>query len=411
MDKAGINGILKELHNLAMKDLVENLLPWWEAYSIDQENGGFYGEVDVNNRPIACANKYITLNARLVWTWSAAYRVLKNDKYKILADRAYYYFVDHFHDTKNGGYFTTVDYEGNVVDDHKFIYGNAFALYGLSEYARAFEHSEAKKLAEEQLFTLDRYAYDPLYKGYYETMSVSWKLTPWIRGMNLLPTDVKTMNTHLHLIEAITANMRINPTPYVRNKTREHLYNMLNRIVDHNIHHYYYFQDRLWNPTSSAISYGHDIEGSWLMLETADVLGEPEARRAARDTCVNIARACYEEAYADTNDGGLTCEYDPTTREKSQRYGWWEQCEAVVGFLNAYEETKEIYFLEASLKTLEFTLEHFVDHDKGGWFTNTDLSGKPLSTQKYKVSGPVCPYHNGRMAFEVMERCERLLSK
>ncbi|MDR3084777.1 MAG: AGE family epimerase/isomerase [Christensenellaceae bacterium] len=397
-----MNPKFEKLYQLAYKDLTENLLPWWEKYDVDEEFGGFYGEVGLDNKPIEKANKFITLNARLIWTFASAYRVLGDERWKKLADRAYNYFIEHFYDRKNGGFYTTVDYKGDVVDDHKFIYGNAFALYGLSEYARATGSEEALKYAYEQMQNLDKHVYDPQYKGYYEAATADWRVNPWIHGVNRVPSDVKTMNTHLHMIEAYTCHLRVNKAPYVQNKVREHLYVMLNKIVNNETHHYHYFQARDWTPTSTGITYGHDIEGSWLMLETAEVLGEPEAHRKTRDVCVNIARACYEEAFDPR--GGLRTEYDPATGEKSERFGWWEQNEAVVGFLNAWEETRDEKFLDASLKTLEFTLEHFVDHERGGWYTGTDLEGNPNRERGLKVAGPICPYHNGRMSMEIIER-------
>jgi mannobiose 2-epimerase len=212
------------------------------------------------------------------------------------------------------------------------------------------------------------------------------------------------MNTHLHLIEAYTCHLRVNDIPQVRNKVREQLYVMLNKIVNHDTHHYHYFQDRQWNPTSTAISFGHDIEGSWLMMETAEVLGEPEAFRAARDTCVNMARTVLEEGFRE--DGALLTEYDPVTGEYSEYLSWWEQNEAVVGFLNAWELTGEEHFLDASLKCFEYINKHFIDHEKGGWFPALNLEGEPL-LRRPKLVGTICPYHNGRMSMEIIERYKK----
>ena len=212
------------------------------------------------------------------------------------------------------------------------------------------------------------------------------------------------MNTHLHMIEAYTCLLRTDKSKFMQNKVREHLYVMLNKIVDHDIHHYYYFQDRAWNPTTQEISFGHDIEGSWLMMETAEVLGEPEAMRYAQDTCMNIARACYEQGFRE--DGAMLSEYDPVTGHASQRLSWWEQNEAVVGFLNAWEVTGEEKYLDASLQCFDFADKHFVDHEKGGWFAVLSLDGTQVLS-KQKANGPTCPYHNGRMCMEIIERYRR----
>lgn len=399
-----MNEKFTRLYDYAVKDLTENLLPWWMEYSVDKENGGFWGRVDVNNVPDPKAPKYITLNARLIWTFASAYRVLGDEKYLEMANYAYDYFIKHFWDDEFGGCYTFLDHKGEVLEDYKFIYGNAFAVYGLSEYARATGNQEALEYAKKIIDCLDKYAYDPHYKGYYEACTRDWKVSFWHRGVNRVPSDVKTMNTHLHLIEAYTCHLRVNDIPQVRNKVREQLYVMLNKIVNHDTHHYHYFQDRQWNPTSTAISFGHDIEGSWLMMETAEVLGEPEAFRAARDTCVNMARTVLEEGFRE--DGALLTEYDPVTGEYSRYLSWWEQNEAVVGFLNAWELTGEEHFLDASLKCFEYINKHFIDHEKGGWFPALNLEGEPL-LRRPKLVGTICPYHNGRMSMEIIERYKK----
>ena len=288
----------KKLYQMAVDDLTGNLLPWWMQYSVDEENGGFYGAVTNDNVPEAGHSKFITLNARLIWTFASAYRILGDENYLRYAKRAYDYFLAHFYDREHGGWYSRVDEKGAVLDDNKYIYGNAFAIYGLSEYCRATGDQEALRLAVETRDCLEKYVYDPEYKGFYESCRADWTVNPWGKGMNRSPFDVKTMNTHLHLLEAYTALCRVDNSAKTRNSLRQQLYVMLNKIVDHDIHHYFYFQDRAWKPTTPEISFGHDIEGSWLMMETAEVLGEPEAHRAARDTCVNIARACLEQGAA-----------------------------------------------------------------------------------------------------------------
>ena len=143
-----MNAKLQKLYDMAVKELTENLLPWWMTYDVDEENGGFYGEVDNDNKPVPHATKFITLNARLIWTFASAYRVLKDEKYKVMADRAYTYFIRHFWDEAHNACHTRVDEFGNPVDTHRYIYGNAFAVYGLSEYARATGSKEALSYAQ-----------------------------------------------------------------------------------------------------------------------------------------------------------------------------------------------------------------------------------------------------------------------
>lgn len=397
-----MNPKLERLYNMAVNDLTQNLLPWWAKKAVDHENGGFFGEIDSGDRPVRNAPKFIVLNARLLWTFASACRVLGDETYRALADRAFAYLDAHFRDGEFGGYFTEVDGEGRVTDDHKFIYGNAFALYGLSEYARATGDGEALARAKEQMAVLER-AWDPQYKGYFETASRRWERTPLVRGVNRYPTDAKTMNSHLHLLEACACHLRVNESPMVRSRVRQLLYLMLNRVVNSDIHHYHCYFDRAWNPTSWEISFGHDIEGSWLMMEAAEVLGEAEALRKTRDVCVNMARAALEEGV--TAQGAMQTEFDPVSGRWSENLSWWEQNEAVVGFLNAWELTGDERFLDASLKCFEYIEAHFVDRARGGWYPYLTAAGE--SANRPKANAWICPYHNSRMSLEIIERCRR----
>ena len=401
-----MNEKLQKLYDLAVDELTNNILPWWIEHDVDEEHGGFYGAVTNDNAPVPHATRFITLNARLVWTFSAAYRVMGNPEYKKMADRAYNYFIKYFWDDEYNAANNRVDEFGDPVSKQRYIYGEAFAIYGLSEYARAMGCNEALEYARKLVASLEKHVYDPVYKGYFESCKPDWTHDPWTRGVNRLPTDEKTMNNHLHLIEAYTCLLRTDKSDFMQNKVREHLYVMLNKIVDHDIHHYFYFQARDWKPTTQEISFGHDIEGTWLMMETAEVLGEPEAMRYTKDTCMNMARACYEQGFR-KEDGAMLSEYDPVTGHSSPFLYWWEQNEAVVGFLNAWEVTGEEKYLDASLKCFEFAREHFVDHENGGWFARLSLDGKTvLSTDK--VNDYTCPYHNSRMCMEIIERYRKL---
>jgi len=391
----------EHLYEMCLSELTTNLLPWWMEYSVDEKHGGFYGSVTNDNEPVAGAEKHIVLNARLVWTFASAYRVLKDDRYLSYARRAYEYLVERFWDAEHGGVFTLLDADGKVLNADKMIYGNAFAVYALSEYHRATGDARARKYANDLVEKLETFAFDPVNGGFFEVCGPDFRHDPWKRGMNRYPNEQKTMNTHLHLIEAYTCLLRSDPS--VQSRVRYQLYNMLSNIVNRATHHFHYFQDVFWHPTTSEVSFGHDIEGSWLMMEAAEVLHEPEAEAYARDVCVNIARACLTEGVRP--DGFMNSEYDPVKRHTSERLSWWEQNESVVGFLNAWEETGEDKFLDASLRCMQSIDAKFVDHEKGGWFAILSPDYKPLST--LKQTGFICPYHNARMCLEVIERYRR----
>lgn len=400
-----MNPKVKYLYDFALKELTEDLLPWWIANTVDQEKGGFYGEVGNDNRPYPEADKHIVINARILWTFSSAYRVLGKPEYREMADRAFCYFRDHFWDGKNCCAYRTVDASGIPLDRGIMVYGNSFAIYGLSEYYRATGCQEALEMAMQLVGKLEHFAYDRQYKGYFETFTMDWKHTPWVRGVNRLPSDEKTMNTHLHLLESYTCLLRCEHTPFMQNKVREMLYFMVNNIIDRDIHHFYYFQDRQWKPTSRVISFGHDIEGSWLMMESAEVLGEDETLRAVRDTCVQMARACFEEGLR--QDGAMLTDHDPMTGENSKVLSWWEQNETVVGLTNLWQVTGDEKYLDGAVKCADFCKQHFIDRENGGWFALLSEDGTQVVSDR-KASGFICPYHNTRMCLELIERYRRM---
>ena len=399
---------LSRMLDFAVNDLNNNLLPWWMKHLPDEKNGGFYGVVNADNTPNEQADRFIVLFARLIWTFSAAFRVTGIDKYRGMADRAYDYFTTRFYDDKHGGFFTSIHYDGTPSLEHKHVYGNAFAIYALAEYARAFKCDGAIRRAQETVDILDRFMYDEQYQGYYETASRSWARTPSVRGMNRHEDELKTMNTHLHLIEAYTNLLRVNESSALRSRVRRLLYIFLNKIINRDTHHFHYFQLRDWTSTTAEESFGHDIEGSWLLYETAEVLGEAEALSDTRGVSLNMARAVYEDGIHAC--GALNSEYDPVKKTFVPQFSWWEQAETVVGFLNAWELSGEEKFLDISMNALDYIDAHFIDRERGGWQAHVSPEHKP-DIAMHKATGFLCPYHNARMSLEIIERCEKRAHK
>ncbi|MCL1884275.1 MAG: AGE family epimerase/isomerase [Defluviitaleaceae bacterium] len=400
-----MNDKLKKLSTWAKEDLSENLLKWWAAFTVDEKNGGFYGTVRSDNTPDENASRAIVLNSRLVWTFSAAYAVTKNEKHKEMAERAYLYFTKHFYDDKFGGFHSEVGYTGRPISEHKFMYGNAFAVYGLSEYSRVFGCENAKKLAMETVSLMDENMWDYEHGGYFETATNNWKYAPEIiTAINEDIKNQKTMNTHLHIMEAY-ANLLIladsGDSKALRSRTRELVNLFINKIINPTNHHVYYFQTRDWLPTTYEFSLGHDIEASWLLTWAAEVLGEPEIIAVAKTAGINLARAVYDDGIAES--GAIHTSYFPKTRKFSENFSWWEQNEGVVGFLNAFQITGEKKFLDASLDALNFIDKHFIDKERGGWFTHVNSQNIPMKNND-KSGVFVCPYHNARMSIELINR-------
>ena len=395
------------LYEMAKKELLEDILPFWEKYDVDEENGGFYGVVTREGMPVKGGTKCLVLNARLVWTFASAYRILKDEKYLKLAKRAYDYFCEYFIDKQYGGCYFMLDCKGNAIDDKKFVYGQAFAIYALSEYCRATGDTEARDKAVAIRDLLEQHAYTPDHPGYIEILARDWSYNPANQGSNINPEAeaTKTMNTHLHLIEAYTGLLRVLRTPEQIAKVRQHLNIMLDKVYDSEIHHFKMFFRDDWSWTTPEISYGHDIEGTWLMTETAEVLGEKDMEEKSAPKCLAMAAACLEESILP--DGSMIYEYNPVTRHINTNRSWWVQAETVVGFLNAWQMSGEHRFLDASLKAFEYIDLFVVDHEYGEWFTMLGNSGEVLSGYESKIDGWKCPYHNARMCFEIIERYEK----
>ena len=406
-----VDARLTSLARMAMNEVTGNILPFWLTHGVDHESGGYYGEAAHDGTPDRAADKCLILNARLVWTFAAAYRVLRDDRYLQEANRAYAYFTERFIDPEYGGAYYSVSSSGAPKEDHKMVYGQAFAIYALSEYYRATSDESALDRAIRIFELLEAHAFDPVNLGYIELLKRNWEpyeIMP-ASTINRGGESVKSMNTHLHLIEAYTSLLRVWRTPRMEQKVREHLDVMLTRIVNRNIGHYHMFFKADWTPLGRCVSYGHDIEGSWLMAETCEVLGDDAVAQAAKPVFLEIAAACLDESIAP--DGSMVYEFNPESGHVDTNRSWWVQSEAVVGFLNAWQLSGEERFLTAALQSFEYIDRCIVDHEHGEWFAYAGEDGRPVDPLAKKISGWKCPYHNARMCFEIIERHEHMKTK
>jgi mannobiose 2-epimerase len=250
-------------------------------------------------------------------------------------------------------------------------------------------------------------AHDAQQGGYFETYERDWTLAEDQRLSDVDQDEKKSLNTNLHLLEAYTALLRNHEHPTVRLRLRELLTLLLDRIIDPKTHHFKLFFDEQWRPQSEKISFGHDIEGSWLLCEAADVLGDAEVLARVQTASVKMAQAVYDEGL--DADGGLLYEADASGIVDTDKH-WWPQAEAVVGFLNAYQLSGRQHFLHAAERSWAFIQKCMIDREFGEWFWLVSKDGVP-DRRKDKVGPWKCPYHNSRACFEVMERLDRLAAK
>jgi mannobiose 2-epimerase len=395
---------MSDLRNRVEAELRTNILPFWLKHTIDEEYGGFRGQIANDLAIDPCANKGLILNARILWTFARVYGVYREEVFLETARRAYQYLTRYFWDPDFGGVFWLLDYRGQPVDAKKRIYGQAFALYAFSEYARASSSSEALKKAVQLYESIEQASYDRLHGGYFETYNRDWTLASDQRLSAVDMDEKKSMNTHLHVLEAYASLLQTWDSGLLRGRLEELIRVFLSQIIDPNTHHFRMFFNEQWNPRSDHISFGHDIEGSWLLCEAAAIHGDAGLQNEVGDQAVRMAQAVHDEAL--DADGGLLYEADPQGIIDTDKH-WWPQAEAVVGFLNAFQISGERHFWVASQRSWEFIERYIVDRKHGEWFWKVSKEGVP-SEDKFKVDQWKCPYHNSRACLEVMARLDKL---
>ena len=256
-----------------LKGELESILQYWMQYTLDEKNGGFEGSVDNNNEPLAGAPKGLVLNARILWTFSTASRILQDEKLLTVSHRAFNYILDHFQDKKYGGVYWSVDEKGNMLDGRKQIYGQAFCIYGMSAYFAATGNPVALEFAISLYELIEKYSYDVWENGYLEAFSRSWGPLEDLRLSEKDANEKKTMNTHLHIIEAYAALYKVWPDEQLKMKM-EGLLELIDRyFINHQTGHLRLFFDEYWNEKVDVISYGHDIEAGWLVQQCAEFIG------------------------------------------------------------------------------------------------------------------------------------------
>lgn len=380
-----------------IEDLRSNILPFWIRHAPDPA-GGFYGQLLYDGTPRPEAEKGGVLNARILWTFSAAYRLFGDESYKEMADRAQRYFLRHFIDPVYGGTYWSVHADGTPNSTDKQTYGLSYAIYGLTEHFRATGNRESLDRAVEVFHTLEKYARDPRYGGYIESFTRDWHKPPryGYDGKGIAP---KTMNTHLHVLEAYTALYRVHPDKEIRDALQSLIDIAMHKILDQKTGHenLYFTQD--WKSLENICSYGHDIEFSWLLTEAAEVLNDPERLREARRIALQVADIQMREGR--NADGAMM--YEKTEDHLRSDLEWWPQAESVVGFVNAWQISGDDKYKEAAIHTWEWIKHHMIDHTYGEWYSTVKADGTAVK-KGFKASLWRCPYHNSRMGMEVYER-------
>ncbi|MFA7711523.1 MAG: AGE family epimerase/isomerase [Candidatus Neomarinimicrobiota bacterium] len=388
------------------RNLYENIIPFWMTHAVDHQNGGFYGRITNDLHIDANAPRGLILTGRILWTFSALYRFSPREEYLKMAQRAYHYLIDKFIDREYGGAYWMIDPQGKAVEDRKKIYGQAFVIYALSEYYTICSDKFVLEEAFNIFHLIEKFCHDSINIGYFEAANRDWSLSDNMQLSIVDMNEKKSMNSHLHLLEAFANLLRISNDGLVRNRLREIIKCHLEFIFNPAIDHLSLFFDEFWNRKSDVISFGHDVEASWLLCEAGEVIGEQEILLKVQQTALKLVAAVVAEGF--TAQNALYTEKVETGQLHSASFDWWPQAEAVVGLLNAYEIGGDEKYFKKALGVWDFIEKYFVDYQYGEWFYEVSESGIP-NPNRFKVSEWKCPYHNVRTCLEVLKRTEKII--
>lgn len=378
---------------------LDAILSYWSKNTIDYQNDGFVGQIDSHEEVISNAEKGSVLNARILWSFSASYQVTKDDSHKKIAKRAFQYLSEYFYDPEFGGLFWSIAANTTPKDTKNQIYALAFAIYGLSEYYVISKDKKALAIAINLYLKIQKHSYDPANKGYLEAFTRDWQPIEDLRLSDKDANEKKTMNTHLHIVEAYSNLFKVWKDPKLQN----HIIELLQTIEEHFINtktgHLRLFFDENWIEKPDVISYGHDIEAAWLLLQCAEISEDKNLIANYTKYAIHIADVTQEGL---DMDGGLWYEFDSEKNELVTEKHWWVQAEALIGFYNAYQLTKDEKYLDIVLKNWEFIKKHILDKQNGEWFWG--VYGDYYLIEKDKVGFWKCPYHNSRACLELINR-------
>lgn len=390
--------------DLLKKILMENILPFWYPQTVDREKGGYQLNHDIQGRFKGPANKSLVVQARCVWFFAHLFREGYGTRDHLDAARIGFEFLrDHMWDNQFGGFYWEVDAAGDAfVLPDKHLYGQSFALYAISEYYLASGNEEALRLARKLFGILEYITYDTRFGGYLESFRRDWSIQP-TAGQSYMgaPHDVKLMNTHLHLMEAFTTYLIASQDPTARQRLIELIFIQSNTVLRKRLGACTDRYSRNWTPVRDAaferVSYGHDLENIWLLMDACAAAGIPDS------PLMNFFASLFDYSYQygyDRNKGGFyyTGPFNGPANQRNK--DWWVQAEALVSSLRMWKQTGEKVYDEVFRLTLDWVNRYQVDWEHGDWFSDIAENGAPSGDKANAWKGP---YHNGRAMMECLK--------
>jgi len=399
-DVAGLRSFAEKIR----RHLFEHILPFWCGPALDHEQGGWMAWLSNELQPDRAQPKGLIVNSRILWAFSAVHRAQPSELHRQMAERAFDVIMNHFWDAKHGGAFWWLDGDSHVLEDSKKIYGQAFYIYALAEFHQAFNPPAALVRAKELFVLIEQHAHDEKFGGYLEARRRDWSEASDVRLSEKDMNEQKSMNNHLHVLEAYTNLYRIWKNPLVAQRLRELLLIFEQHILNPFTQHLHHFFDERWDVRSDTYTFGHDIEASWLLCEAAEVLGDEQLLQRVRKIALHMAEAILTEGLS--ADGSL-CYEGKEGRIIDHGKECWPQAEAVVGFINAFQLSGDARYLSAAERVWNYAEQHLVDRVHGEWFWRINENGQPDATLP-KVSEWKGPYHVSRACLETMQRLKNI---
>lgn len=390
---------LKQLQKELTQELRNDILPFWMENMVDNGFGGFYGRMDGHHQIHTNAEKGLVLNARILWSFSAAYHNFHDDRFLKMAERSYQYIARYFLDPEYGGAYWSVNFQGQPYHTKKQIYAQAFVIYGLTEFYKITQEEEVLNSAIDIYQKMEEFGIDSQNGGYFEAFDRQWKLLEDLRLSEKDANEKKSMNTHLHVLEAYTNLSHVWPDEDLKVRLNDLVNIFLKYILSPENDHFYLFFNEKWEVKSRTISFGHDIEGSWLLHEAALAVGDQKLIRKIQPVVLKMAKIALKEGMS--ADGALNNEISGGVLDRDKH--WWPQAEAMVGFFNAYQISGAYEFLDQVFKIWNYIKSYLIDHENGEWFFRINADGQPYITED-KAGFWKCPYHNTRACLELMNR-------
>lgn len=392
---------MQNMVNEIKEHLISDIIPFWENLK-DETYGGFYGYMDYDLKVDQKAVKGCILNSRITWFFANAYTLLGEAELLTYARHGYEFLKNYCMDKEKGGVFWSVTYDGKPEDTTKHTYNQAFSIYALSSYYEASGDEEALALAKQLMEIIEERCTNE--NGYMEAFDREFKP---VENDKLSENGViaeKTMNTLLHVFEAYTELYRVSKDARAKERLEWMMDLMAERIYNPALHRQEVFFDNDYHSLIDLHSYGHDIETAWLIDRGVEVLEEESYEKKMTPITRNLTERIYEVAF-DGHSLANECENGVVNQHRI----WWVQAETVVGFLNGYQKDRSRReYLEAAKSQWQFIKEHVIDKRKGSeWFWEVNPDGTPIPDRPI-VEPWKCPYHNGRMCFEVLKRAETL---